>query len=278
MTQRKALHISIVPPSAISESEMAQMKSLYLAHHHIAAGACEARIRHGFDQMVLFKDRRTQRIVGFKGIRRSIHRLRGCLRPIMAVYLGQLYVEKAYRNLKPVQKASIRIFLKQKLLRPWYKTLIWADALTYKPYLLMVYNSRRVYPHPEGETPPRYQALMDELGERHYGERYDARTGCVRKDGLLLKPHVAPIVPRLLKNPYIRFYTEKNKGYKQGNGMLVLTDYSWGTMLRVGKKLLKSWWRTQEKKLKQHLGCLPQRAAGAPKKGGQNKGSFLERI
>ncbi|MEL6673002.1 MAG: hypothetical protein AAFR61_12450 [Bacteroidota bacterium] len=247
MLNKKMLHIQITEAKDLHPQEEAQMVDLYLAHHHISREACLKRIQEGFDRLVIFRTHKNGRIVGYNGYKVRTFRAPGFLRPIMAVYLGQLFIEKAYRGSHPVQWSTLKIFLKHKLFRPWYKTVIWADALTYKPYLLIAKNSHSFYPNPEKPTPPAYHMLINYLGMTHYGESYNPASGTVTKQRKLLKDHVAPIRPRLLKNPLIRFYAEKNPGHSKGNGMLVLTDYDWLVMANVVIKVAKMNMRRRRK-------------------------------
>ena len=261
MKTSKQLSIQVVHPHTLRQGEIEQMCELYLAHHNKDRASCENRIRNGFDLLVLYREKTYNRIVGFNGVKKRIYHSKGFLRPILAIYLGQLFIEKAYRGFNPVQIAVMKVIMKHKLLTPWLKPVIWADALTYKPYLLIAKNSRKFYPHPAEDTPQRFQELMHFLGKKHFAERYDPDTGCVSNEKKLMKAHVAPIYPRLLKNKHIGFYAQKNTGYEKGNGLLIATPFDWGTVWNISKKLFNTWKRQQMKRRRQATQLQPRSTA-----------------
>ncbi|MCI4671594.1 MAG: hypothetical protein MRZ79_25855 [Bacteroidia bacterium] len=240
MKTKKQIRVKIVNPASLSSKQKDQMCAVYLRHHNISKEECLQRITGGFDRIVLFVSKEEGKIVGFNGIRISIFKHEGFRRPVFSLYIGQLFIEKAYRGNHPIQRFLFKIMLRQQLLRPWLKPIIWADSLTFKPYILIAQNNREFYPHPDVETPANYKSFMDFLGTQRYGGNYDPETGCVSKDKKLIKDHVAPIYPRLLENKYIRFYAERNKGYQKGNGMLVCTPWSWDTSIRLFKKFTRN--------------------------------------
>ena len=243
------LSIRIIKSESVTPQQVQEMCEIYVKHHNVEYEDCEKRIKSGFDQLILYMDAESQKVVGFNGINKQICRIKAFSRPVLAIYIGQIYIEKAYRGFFPLQRATMKLIFSEKLLRPWLLPVIWADSLTYKPYLLIAKNSHNFYPRPEMETPPSYQSLIDHLGTSRYGDRFDPETGCITKDGKLVKDHVAPILPRMMSNKFIRFYAEKNTGYEKGNGMLVLMPYCWHTVYNVVRKLSNNWIRKQSKKV-----------------------------
>lgn len=243
MKNSKSITVKIFKPEMLSTHVVNQMCDIYLESHHIDRKKCEKRIREGFDRMAVFFSAISGRVVGFNGIRLTRHKGMGFGRPVLAAYLGQMFVEKAYRGQHPVQMAMIHSMFRLKVTQPWQKTIIWGDAITYKPYMLTANNSYTFFPHPEVETPQSYQNLIDELGFSHYGERYMADSGCVRKDSTLVMEAEEPIPPRFLANKFIKFYTERNCGYRQGNGMIIMMNFSWKNWLRLVRKVYSNRWK-----------------------------------
>jgi len=245
MSTSKSIRVSLVRPGSLNADQVTQMVNIYLAHHYMEREACEKRIRQGFDRMALFICKQQNRIVGFNGMRIRTQRAKGFLRPIKTLYLGQMFVESAYRGMHPIHKACKKALLPVLLTQPWYKVVVWGDALTYKPYLLIAHTAKTYFPHPKQEMPERYLRLRDYLGSSNYGENYVQETGCVRKDRLLIKEDVAPIHPRLRKNELINFYAEQNTHYEQGHGLLVMMDFDWKALSNIVQKIhartLRKW-------------------------------------
>lgn len=233
------MKVRILRPAKLSPTQIDQMCDLYLANHHIDRHSCEERITSGFDRIALFLCANSGRVVGFNGMRIKKHRALGFARPIRSLYLGQMYVEPSFRGKHPIHKVCVSALWPVLLFQPWYHNIIWGDALTYKPFLLIAHTASTYFPHPETRTPAHYRALIDHLGHTNYGQQYDSVTGCVVKPKKLVKEHVVPLDRRLLKNPLIRFYAEKNANYQQGHGLLVMMDFSWAEVRTILWKITK---------------------------------------
>lgn len=240
MNTSKAMKVRILRPTQITPSQIDQMCDLYMANHNIDRLPCQNRITSGFDRIALFLCSQSGRVVGFNGMRIKKHRAKGFLRPVRSLYLGQMFVEPSFRGKHPIHKVCTAALWPVLLFQPWYRNIIWGDALTYKPFLLIAHTASTYFPNPETEIPGRYKDLMDYLGNTHYGENYNSATGCVTKEKKLLKEHVVPLDHRLLRNPLIKFYAEKNARYREGHGLLVMMDFTWSEVFSILWKLSKN--------------------------------------
>ena len=233
---KPSTRIKVLKPQTLTNIQINQITGIYLRHHHISEEDCQKRIKTGFDKIVVLQKKDDDEIVGFFGVRMKFFMPQPFGRPVLALYMGQLYIEKIYRSHQPVHEGVVRILAKYKLCCPWLKIVIWGDALTFKPYLLIAQNFPEFYPHPDKQTPDSFQQIFDYLGKVNYGSQYDEETGCVTKTSKLMKDHVAPIPPRLLRHKYIGFYASKNKDYKKGHGILVMGHFSFKAFINIAKK------------------------------------------
>jgi hypothetical protein len=201
---------------------------------------CVERVKSGFDKIVILEKEENQEIVGFFGVRLKFFTRKSFIRPVLALYMGQLYIEKAYRHRHPVHEGVVKLLGKYKILCPWLKIVIWGDALTFKPYLLIAQSFPEFYPHPAKKTPPAFEEMFSYLGKTNYGDQYNQETGCVTKTSKLIKDHVAPIPPRLLKHKYIGFYAQQNQDYKKGHGLLVMGYFSFKAFQIIRNKAVQA--------------------------------------
>lgn len=238
MSRQQSLIIKIISPESLTDAQVDRMCELYVPHHNISFEKCQSRIRSGFDQLILYISSSQNRIVGFNGIRKRIHKVSGFIRPVLAVYLGQIYIDACYRGQHPLHAAMLKLMLREKLLRPWYKPVIWADSITYKPYLLVARCTKEFYPGPDAPTPLAYQNLIQHLGETYYPDTFDPETGRVIKPANLMKEHVAPIKKNHLRKPYIKFYAEANPGYTKGDGLIMTFPFNRKNTIFIAQQLL----------------------------------------
>ncbi len=231
--------IDIQPPAQLENDDVEILWQLYSPHHSTSRAQFEERIRN-FDGIALFRERYRGRIVGFTGVRiREVDvmgRRRGTL------YFGQTYIEHAFRGQQFIQRTVTWLMLTQRIRSPRIPWYFWSDALSYKPYLIMARNLEHFFPNPGQTTPPEIKQLVDQLGQIYYGATYDAASGVVRKVDRRLHDHVAPIGERELRDPFIRFYAERNPNHDRGHGLIIICPLSLENLItylrRLGRRTL----------------------------------------
>ncbi len=123
--------------------------------------------------------------------------------------------------------------------RPLYWFLTVKGHRTYR-YLSVF--SRRYYPAYGLETPKDIKALIDSLGQRHYGASYDPQRGVVhfpRSRGHL-KTGWAVISERDKRRPEVRFFLERNPGYVFGDEMVCLCLLSEDNLKPIALRAFKA--------------------------------------
>ncbi len=107
----------------------------------------------------------------------------------------------------------------------------------WRTYKLIPLFYKEYYPRPDMETPPDFQAFMDELGNRKFPGEY--------RDGLII-----PSEPDFLKNaeedvperrrndPDVRFFIAKNPNFGKGNELLCITRLAPDNLTKTGRRVL----------------------------------------
>lgn len=104
---------------------------------------------------------------------------------------------------------------------PWYWLLI---AKGHRIYRLLSLFSKEFHPHWERPTPQATQDLMDDLAAQRFGHYYDRASGVVRFDlsrGQLI-PSLADVPAKDMEKPAVRYFLERNPGYRQGDELVCL--------------------------------------------------------
>ena len=208
--------IRAVPAAGLERRTLDAMWAIYGPHHQVPRARMEERLEGALDRVHLFYV--DQQLVGFLGTRLESLPVPG-QGTVAALYMGLGFILPAHRSRSFVQRAMVG-----ELLAHWRRSLrvplyLWTDALSYKPYLLIARNMRHYCPH-RTLPDPTLAVIRDTLGQRHYGEDYQA--GTVRKPSRLLAPGVADIRPEDLLDPDVRFYAEQNPRHQEGDGLLVV--------------------------------------------------------
>ena len=123
--------------------------------------------------------------------------------------------------------------------RPLYWFLTVKGHRTYR-YLSVF--SRRHYPAYGSETPKDIKALIDSLGQQHYGASYDPQRGVVhfpRSRGHL-KTRWAVTPERDKRRPEVQLFLERNPGYVFGDEMICLCLLSEENLKPVALRAFKA--------------------------------------
>ncbi len=97
-----------------------------------------------------------------------------------------------------------------------------------KTYLMLPLFFKRFYPNCYVEMPQFTRTLMEELAEHKFGTCYRKKEGIVRMipRADYLQQQFAVIPERKLKNAHVRFFTQRNPGYIEGDELVCLASIS----------------------------------------------------
>lgn len=110
---------------------------------------------------------------------------------------------------------------------PVYWLLISKGFRTYR-FLPVFFDE--FYPRYDEATPDEIAAFMSQLARIKYEENYDSAAGVIRApDGQhaqRLRSAFAEIPHAKLNDPHVRFFSERNDGYRQGDELVCLAEFS----------------------------------------------------
>jgi hypothetical protein len=145
-------------------------------------------------------------------------------RRVQVVFSGDTVIDRAYWGQGVAQRAYAALFVALRLRRPFEPLYYFLLSKGYKTYLLLTRSYSEHWPRHDRPTPPDVQALLDALAREKFGALYDPTSGLLRmgKPDGRLREDVAPITPRLLEDPEIRFFAERNPGHTQADELCCL--------------------------------------------------------
>ena len=131
-----------------------------------------------------------------------------------------------------------------KLIRKFWKQILfakawfWADALSYKAYLVFAKNLTEYYPTRQYATPQAVQEVVDFIGETHYGDSYCSKTGTVHKSVKYVADPSVSICQHDKQDPDVSFYAQANPKSQQGHGLLTLGPISARNVWRLTRRAI----------------------------------------
>lgn len=224
------IHIDITSNDLSHETKEA-MWAIYQPYYHYEKETFLARFVKN-NHYALYYSEGT--LVGFTGLR--INHIKIEHQKHFLIYFGQTVVTQGFRG-----KGLIRM-TGMKLIRQYWKEILlskawfWADALSYKAYLVFAKNLKEYYPTRQYATPAAVQKVFDFIGETHYGETYDPSTGTVCKTVKYVADPTTVIRAEDQKDLDVAFYAKSNPNNQQGHGLITLGPISLANVIRLIKR------------------------------------------
>jgi hypothetical protein len=144
--------------------------------------------------------------------------------PFCAVFSGDTIVAPGHWGQTALQRAFVWYLMAQRLKRgvPVYWFLI---TKGYRTYLLLARYFPTHWPRHDATTPPFEAALLDRLCRARFGEAWDAQAGLLRyagNDVCRLSGELADVPTRLLRDPDVAFFLERNPRWREGDELCCL--------------------------------------------------------
>lgn len=179
-----------------------------------------------------------KQLVGFTGIR--INDIKVERKKQLLIYFGQTVVTHACRGKNLIQRTGM------KLIRRYWKQILfskawfWADALSYKAYMVFANSLNEFYPSRLESTPGTAKSVIDFIGTTHYLEHFCKKTGTVRKSVKYVADPSTEISKEDQQNPDIAFFAAANPQSVNGHGLITIAPISFSNVKRlVGRALYK---------------------------------------
>lgn len=213
-----------------------KLEELYLAHYEASNSEIfQADLARKDEVLVVYKQRE---VIGFSSL--AYHRLEWEGRELRIIFSGDTIVQPEHWGqmaLTTAWLAHMGSLARSEPESPLYWLLIVKGHRTFRylpAYLL------KFFPHWEREEPG-LASLAHHLGRYFFQAAYNPKTGIAAwpESRGQLKPHLAEPEPDELARPEVRFFLERNPGYRQGDEMLCLSPMSADNLRPFGRRLFE---------------------------------------
>jgi hypothetical protein len=148
--------------------------------------------------------------------------------PVRAVFSGDTIVDRAYWGEQELGRCWCRyvgsVYWEEPAV-PLYWFLI---SKGYRTYLYLPLFFESFYPNCEAQTPAFEQRLLDTLAAAKFPDHYRSESGLIEfpQSQGQLKPHLAEVPARRLRNPHVQFFLKRNPAYATGHELACLAEIS----------------------------------------------------
>jgi hypothetical protein len=144
--------------------------------------------------------------------------------------LARLWVTTVFREADRIRQHSPDTLFYWFLISAGYKT--WR----YLPTFFVAYA-----PHPDLPPSPFDRQVMRTLAAKKFGDDYQPDAGIVRfRRANPLRPGVAEVTERRLRDPLVEFFIRMNPGHAQGDELACLVPISHSNLTAAGLRMLKA--------------------------------------
>jgi hypothetical protein len=147
---------------------------------------------------------------------------------VRAVFSGDTIVDRAYWGEQELSRCWCRYVSSLYGEDPTVPLYWFLISKGYRTYLYLPLFFESFYPNCAAPTPAFEQRLLDTLATAKFPDHYRSETGLIEfpESHGQLKPHLAEIPARRLRNPHVHFFLQRNPAYTTGNELACLAEIS----------------------------------------------------
>jgi hypothetical protein len=232
-----ALAGRVVPVPALELAERDRMHELLGCYFRDVT-------RAGFDAdlaekewAILLTDRTSGAIAGFSTLMRLRTVVEG--RPVVAFFSGDTIVARECWNESALPRVWGQHALRLAATEATPHVYWFLISSGYRTYRFLPVFFRRFYPTYACPTPPAAKRLLDALGRAKFGHGYDADSGVVRlARPTPLRPGIAELTPRRLRDPHVAFFLSANPGHGRGDELACVAELCAANLTRAARRTL----------------------------------------
>lgn len=237
------LSADVIPRERVTPSEREEMYQLLEAYYQNTSVEQFAQDLTEKDMVILMRDPADARVVGFSTLMTIEITIEN--RNVIGFFSGdtiiarehwgssllaRLWATTVFREADRIRQHSPNTLCYWFLISAGYKT--WR----YLPTFFVAYA-----PHPDLQPSPFERQVVQALATKKFGGDYHADAGIVRFGRANpLRPGVAEVTKRRLRDPLVEFFVRMNPGHGQGDELACLVPISRSNLTPAGLRMLKA--------------------------------------
>ena len=237
------LSADVIPRERVTPSDredMYQLLEIYFQNTSVQQFADDLAEK---DTVILLRDPEDSRVVGFSTLMKIAITIEN--RNVVGFFSGdtiiarehwgssllaRLWVTTVFREADRIRQHSPDTLFYWFLISAGYKT--WR----YLPTFFVAYA-----PHPDVHPSPFDRQVLQTLAAKKFGDDYHPDAGIVRfRRANPLRPGVAEVTERRLRDPLVEFFVRMNPGHGQGDELACLVPISRSNLTPAGLRMLKA--------------------------------------
>ena len=162
-------------------------------------------------------------------------------RPVRAIFSGDTIIDPSHWGDQELGRAWCHYVGQVRAVEPNTPLYWFLISKGYRTYLYLPVFFEKFYPACSWPTPPAEKRILNSVASAKFPNYYDPETGLIvfPESHGNLKPELAAVPPRRLKNPHVRFFLDRNPSYAQGVELACLAEISPENMRSYPARILE---------------------------------------
>lgn len=224
-------------PQELTATERSQMYKLLAGYFaNVTRPHFEADLAEK-ESVILLADTATSQIQGFSTLMQL--RLTVDEQPIVAFFSGDTIIQRDYWGEAELPRLWGRHVFSLAETMPETRAYWFLISSGYKTYRFLPVFFREFYPTYVRSTPPAIKRIINALACAKFPAEYDSERGIIRlAQAAPLRPGVAEITDRRLKDPHVAFFVAANPGHAHGDQLPCLVELIRSNLTTAGRRML----------------------------------------
>lgn len=159
--------------------------------------------------------------------------------PVVAFFSGDTIISREHRRRPVLARVMGRHLFELAEAAGDVRAFWFLLSSGYKTYRFLPVFFREFFPRFDGPMPQRVARLMHALARQKFGPEFDRSRGIVRfGEPTPLRPGVADIDDRVLKDPHVAFFADANPGHVAGDELVCITELTTSNLTPAGHRML----------------------------------------
>lgn len=161
-------------------------------------------------------------------------------KPIRAVFSGDTIVDQNYWGDQELGRCWCRYVSSEYAAEPDVPLYWFLISKGYRTYLYLPLFFEQFYPNCAEATPANQQRILDALAMAKFPNDYRPGTGLIEfsQSQGQLKPHLAEIPPRRLRDPNVKYFLRRNPYFASGHELACLAEISPSNMKHFAGRII----------------------------------------
>ena len=170
--------------------------------------------------------------------------------PYTVLAYGLAYCHEKCRGGPYGHISFVYFILRELLTHPLTPLYVNLKTFVYTSYCNLIYSVRRSYPRYDEKTPKFIRDLINTYGAqaKESNETYNKDTFILERVRNTLKKELTALDDSALKDPHIKFFTEVNPNWAEGNQLVLIGCVEWWDIIVILKKIISRTFRGRKRK------------------------------